>query len=151
LRLPVAAPSILMSLGETTLNTSKEHREYRVEWRTESVFSFLVAARSPAEAIAKARVVPLGDPGWDLEGMTDHILAFPVEQPTYAPPAATADTDARDPIERSYCVSYESAKTYSQNVFAVDSAAACEMVSREDSGWNVLSEWKHWRARPMSA
>ena len=136
---------------ETTLNMPNDQREYRVEWCTGGVFSYVVAARSPAEAVAKARDIPLEDPGWEVEGMTDRILAFPVEQPTHAPPVAEANADVRDPVERNYCVSYEFEKTYSQNVYAVDWAAACKKVTRGDSGWHDLRDWEHWRARPMPA
>ena len=125
---------------------SPDEREFRVEWWSGGVMSFLVAARSPAEATEKARSVPLADDGWSVEGLTDLIVAFPADSaPTPLPISSPDGTDHGE--ERNYIVSYDFRMTYAQNVRASDSSAACDKVSREDTGWRVLSDWQDWTAR----
>jgi hypothetical protein len=124
-----------------------DEREYRVEWWSGGTMSFLVAARSPAEATAKARAAPPDDDGWEVEGLIDLIVAFPADSPPTELPVTQPDDVAVNPVDRNYVVSHEFRMTYVQNVHAADANAACGKVSREDAGWRVLSDWKDWRAR----
>ena len=127
---------------------SSQEREFRVEWWSGGVMSLLVAARSAAEATDKARSVPLADDGWSVEGMTNLIVAFPSDSPPTSLPISKPD-GTEHAEERNYIVSYDFRTTYAQHIRASDFNAACGQVSREDAGWQLLSDWKDWTARLM--